>query len=154
MAINRRFVPYTSAAVFSVLRDGESYARWVVGTAEIRSIEGVWPAPGSALHYRLTRAAGAKEDETRSVQYRPGVMLELEAAGRPFGTVQIEFFVDEVHGGSLITLRERPNRGVAKLVHNKVFDLAIWIRNLETLRRLAVEIRDHGDIPALVSAGV
>jgi hypothetical protein len=123
-----------------VLRDGYSYQRWVVGTSQIRAVDAGWPSVGTRLHYRLGHGAASKDDETRVVRSRPDVLLELEAAGRPFGTVHIEFWLDAVHGGSLVTLIEHPNRGLAKALHNPAFDLAIWLRNVETLRRLAAEV--------------
>jgi uncharacterized protein YndB with AHSA1/START domain len=138
--VNRRFVPAPPATIFSVLGDGHSYERWVVGTSTILSVDRDWPLPGAKLRYRLGRGSASKDDETRAVRFRPGELLELEAVGKPFGTVTIEFWVDEVHGGSLITLIEHPNKGLAKVVHNKAFDLLIWLRNIETLRRLGREV--------------
>jgi hypothetical protein len=141
MAVNRRFVPHPPATVFQVLDDGHSYERWVVGTSKIRAVEPGWPEPGTRLLYQLGRSPARKDDETRSVQYRRGVLLELEAVGRPFGTVRIEFWVEPVRGGSLITLTEHPNKGLARLLlRNRAFDAVIWMRNVETLRRLAREL--------------
>jgi hypothetical protein len=145
MAVNRRFVPYPPAAVFAVLRDGFSYERWVVGTTKIQDVDPAWPQAGTRLHYQLGRKPARKDDETRALAYQPDQLLELEAVGRPFGTVRIEFWVEAVRGGSLISLTEHPNKGLAKLLmHNRVVDLLIWLRNLETLRRLDREIRQPG----------
>jgi hypothetical protein len=40
---------------WDVLAHGRSYAEWVVGTGEVRSVDPTWPAEGS----RLTYLAGA-----------------------------------------------------------------------------------------------
>jgi Polyketide cyclase / dehydrase and lipid transport len=145
VAVNRRFVPYSPAAVFAVLGDGHSYERWVVGTTKIRSVEPGWPAAGTRLQYQLGRSPARKDDETRSVHYQPDTLLELEAVGRPFGTVRIEFWIEPVRGGALVTLTEHANKGLARLLlRNKLVDLLIWLRNLETLRRLQREIGSPG----------
>jgi hypothetical protein len=141
VAVNRRFVPHPPTAIFAVLGDGRSYDRWVVGTTKIRSVEPDWPAVGTRLHYQLGRSPARKDDETRSIRYQPDTVLELEAVGRPFGTVRIEFWIEPVRGGSLITLTEHANKGLARLLlRNKLVDLLIWLRNLETLRRLQREV--------------
>jgi uncharacterized protein YndB with AHSA1/START domain len=141
MAVNRRFVPHSPAAVFAVFRDGATYDRWVVGTTMIRAVDDIWPVAGSKLHYRAGNRPIAKDDETRAVRYEPDSLLELEAVARPFGTVSIQFRVEPIHDGSLITLTEHPSKGWARVLHNKGFDAAIWLRNVETLRRLARQIR-------------
>jgi hypothetical protein len=148
MAVNRRFVPHPPAKIFAVLRDGYSYERWVVGTTTIRNVEPDWPQAGSRLHYQLGRSPARKDDETRSLSFRPDTLLELEAVGRPLGTFRIEFWVEPVRGGSLITLTEHASKGLARRVlRNSAVDLLIWLRNLETLRRLEREIRTPGGHP-------
>jgi Polyketide cyclase / dehydrase and lipid transport len=141
MAVNRRFAPHTPSEVFAVLRDGATYDRWVVGTTKIRAVDDIWPVAGSKLHYRAGYGPLAKDDETRSVRYEPDSLLELEAVARPFGTVSIQFRVEPTHDGSLITLTEHPSAGWARALHNQGVDAAIWLRNVETLRRLARQIQ-------------
>lgn len=144
MAVNRRFMPYDASEIFSVLRDGRSYARWVVGTSQIRAVDEDWPEPGTRLHFRVGRGSVSKDDETRSVRLADGpdcCELELEAVGRPLGTARVDFRVDRVRDGSLVTIIEHPMKGVLSTLHNPGFELLIYLRNVETLRRLEREVR-------------
>lgn len=141
MAVNRRYMPYPASAIFSVLRDGWSYARWVVGTSEIRDVDDGWPRPGSKLHYRIGRKGLSADDETRAVRLVDGHELELEAVGRPLGTARVDFRIDDVRDGSLVSMIEHPVKGVLKTLHNPAFELLVYLRNVETLRRLENEVR-------------
>jgi hypothetical protein len=122
------------------LRDGWSYARWVVGTSEISSVDETWPEPGARLRYRLGRGPLSKEDETRSMRLVDGSELELEAVGRPLGTARVDFRVDAVRDGSLVTIIEHPTKGPLATLHNPGFELLVYLRNVETLRRLEREV--------------
>lgn len=112
MAVNRRFMPYDPSEIFSVLRDGRSYARWVVGTSDVREVDGGWPAPGTRLHFRIGHGSASKDDETRSVRLVEGSELELEAVARPLGTARVDFRLDPVRAGCLVTMSEHPMKGV------------------------------------------
>jgi hypothetical protein len=149
MAVNRRFMAAAPADVFAVLRDGSSYARWVVGTTAVRATDVDWPAPGSRLQYQVGRGPMRKEDETRSVRLVEGVELELEAIGQPLGTARIVIRADPVRDGCLVTIVEHPLRGIAKMLHNPAFELVIWMRNVETLRRLEREVGRRRLLPAV-----
>ncbi len=129
------------AAVFDVLRDGATYADWVVGTRAIRVVEPGWPAAGSALHYTIGYAPLRKDDRTTSRAYEPDVRLEMEAHAWPAGTARIELRAEPVEGGVRVSIDEHPERGPAKLLHNPLADLLIKTRNVETLRRLEVQAR-------------
>lgn len=133
-------MPYEPAAIVSVLRDGWSYARWVVGTKSIRWVDSDWPYPGARLHYTLSAHLLRKEDETRGVRFSEGSELELEAVGRPLGAARVDFRVDKVRDGALVTIAEHPTKGVLRMLHNPALELLIYVRNVETLRRLEREV--------------
>ncbi len=133
-------MPYEPSLIFSVLRDGWSYHKWVVGTSRIRAVDATWPQPGARLHYRLGRGPVSKDDETRSVRLVDGSELELEAVGRPLGTARVDFRIDQVRDGALVTMIEHPTKGPLADLHNPGFELLIYLRNLETLRRLEREV--------------
>lgn len=122
--------------VFDVLRDGRSYAQWVVGTRMIRDVDAAWPSPGSRLHYTVGYGPLRKDDETHSVTYDPDRRLLLEAKAWPAGTAEIDLTVEPAGGGSLVAIAEEPNKGLAQRLHNPVLDGLIQLRNTETLRRL------------------
>jgi hypothetical protein len=134
-------MPHDAGAVFAVLRDGWSYAHWVVGTSEILAVDAGWPQPGSRLRYRIGRGRLSKEDETRAVRLVDGHELELEAVGRPLGTARVDFRVDRVRDGCLITIIEHPTKGALSSLHNPLFELLVYLRNVETLRRMEREVR-------------
>jgi hypothetical protein len=135
------------AAVFDVLRDGSTYAHWVVGTRAIRVVEPGWPAVGTALHYTIGYGPLRKDDETRSRAYEPDVRLEMEARAWPAGTARIELRAEAVEGGTRVSIDEHPERGPAKLLHNPLADLLIKTRNVETLRRLENQARRKAGRP-------
>jgi len=141
VAVNRRYMPFEPASIFGVLRDGTSYARWVVGTREIRSVDDDWPAAGARLHYRIGWGPAKKDDETKVVRLQDGTELELEAVGRPLGSARVDFRVDAVRDGSLVTIIEHPLSGPLRTYHNPAFELLVFLRNVETLRRLEREVR-------------
>ena len=133
-------MPYEPSLIFSVLRDGWSYDRWVVGTSQIRAVDPTWPQPGARLHYRIGRGRLSKDDETRSLRLVDGCELELEAVGRPLGTARVDFRIDRVRDGALVTMIEHPTKGPLATLHNPGFELLIYLRNVETLRRLDREV--------------
>ena len=142
MAVNRRVMRgLTPKAIFDVLRDGRSYEQWVVGTRTIREVEPGWPEVGSALHYTVGYGPARKDDETRSRAYEPDHRLDLEAHAWPAGSARIELRAEPIEDGTLVTITEHPLRGLARTLHNPALDLLIWLRNVETLRRLESHAR-------------
>lgn len=130
-------------AVFAVLRDGRSYGDWVVGTRQIRGVEPGWPEPGAAIHYTVGYGPLRKDDATRSVSYAPDRRLELEARAWPAGAVGIVLAVEPTDDGVSVRIDEAPSKGLVRLLHNPLLDLAVKLRNVETLRRLERLARDR-----------
>jgi hypothetical protein len=144
MAVTRRVMRgLDPKAVFDVLRDGWTYADWVIGTRAIRAVDPGWPEPDRALHYTVGYGPLRKDDETRALAYEPDRRLELEAHAWPAGTARIELRAEPVADGALVTIDEHPLRGPAKLLHNPLLDAVIRVRNVETLRRLEGLARDR-----------
>lgn len=145
MATTRRHMAGLSEkAVFDVLRDGHSYAGWVVGTRTIRSVEDGWPREGTRLRYSVGHGPLKHDDETRSRDYQPDRRLELEAKAWPLGTAKIVITAEPEEGGTQVAIEEHPHRGLARTLHNPVLDLLIKVRNGETLRRLEEHARGRG----------
>ncbi len=137
MATNSRTMAgLAPTRVFDVLRDGHTYARWVVGTRTIRAVDPGWPGVGTALHYTVGYGPLRKDDRTVSTEYDPDRRLSLQAQAWPAGSVAIILSVEAAGSGCTVTIEEHPDRGLAKLLHNPLLDLAIKVRNVETLRRL------------------
>jgi len=143
MATNSRTMTGLSPArEFDVLRAGHSYARRVVGTRAIRSVDAGWPTVGSAaLHGRLRTAAQGRTDRVDAVE--PDSRLSMQPQAWPAGSVAIVISVAPAGAGCTVTIDEHPDRRFAKLVQNPVTDLMIKVRNIETLRRLERDARSR-----------
>src|SRR5687768_3878563 len=144
MAITRRLMrSVTPTQVFDVLRDGKTYAHWVVGTRAIRVVDPGWPEEGHRLHYTVGYGLVRKDDVTTSRSYTPDARLELEAHAWPAGTAGVVLTAEPRQDGTLVSIDEAPLRGPARLLHNPLLDLLIKARNVETLRRLESLARDR-----------
>lgn len=141
MAVTRRTVDVPPAAVFAVLRDGYSYADWVVGTAAIRSVGIGWPAVGTLLHFSLRLGPLEFRDRTMVLAMEPDRALDLRARARPFGTARVAISLRAVGGGddvgTEIAIDEHPVSGPGRWLHNPLVDWSIHRRNHVTLRRLS-----------------
>ena len=137
MAVNRRLVRATPEDVWAVLADGHAYEHFVVGTRDIRRVDAGFPAVGTRLHYRVGYGPLRKDGVTEVQGCVPGTQLVLEAEAWPVGTAVIVLEVEPAGVGTRVSLTERPARGLAAKLHNPAADLAIRVRNVETLRRLA-----------------
>jgi uncharacterized protein YndB with AHSA1/START domain len=148
MAINRRSVSSSPAAVWAALMDGYRYGDWVVGTSGIRKVDDGFPAVGSRIHYTVGRGPVRHEGHTEVLALERGRRLELEAVAWPLGTVMITLTLDATDdGGCTITIDERPAKGLGKVLHNPLTDRAVKLRNVETLRRLE-RLARRSDQPA------
>ena len=144
MATTRRHLTgLTPKAVFDVLRDGHTYAHWVVGTRTIRAVDGGWPSEGTRLHYTIGYGPLRKDDVTTSRAYERDRRLELEAHAWPAGTARIVLRAEAQGEGTLVSIEEHPASGLAATLHNPALDLLIKTRNVETLRRLEARVRGH-----------
>ena len=142
MARNRRVIRgATPSDVFAVLRDGLSYAQWVVGTRQIRAVDEGWPEAGTRIHYTVGWWPLRKDDVTTSRRFEPDRRLELEVQVWPAGTAGIALQVEQVPQGVAVVLDEAPAGGVLKLLHNPALNLLVTLRNVETLRRLEEQVR-------------
>jgi uncharacterized protein YndB with AHSA1/START domain len=139
MARNCRLIAAPRDAVWRTLADGHSYADWVVGTSEIRSVDDEWPAPGSRLHYTVGRGPLRHEGHTEVVAVETGQRLQLEAHAWPMGSVHIDIDLTDADGaeGTVVTMIEEPKRGLLARLHNPLGDAVLRLRNVEALRRLA-----------------
>ena len=144
MATTRRLMrDVTPTQVFDVLRDGQTYGHWVVGTRKTREVDPEWPADGTAIHYTVGYRPLRKDGVTTSKGYEPDRRLSLEAHAWPAGTAGIVITAEAHGGGTRVSIEEAPVKGPAARVHNPLADLLIKVRNVETLRRLESMARDR-----------
>lgn len=136
MAENHAYIDASPDAVFDVLADAESYAYWVVGSSEIRGVEGDWPEPGSKFHHTQGFFGVGLKDSTSSIAATRPRQLVIEVRFRPFMVGKVEFRLRERGRGTHVTMIEYPISGPIAKINNPLIDRALWARNVETLRRL------------------
>jgi hypothetical protein len=137
MATTRRTMRgVTPAQVFDVLRDGHTYAHWVVGTRAIRAVDPGWPEPGRRLHYTVGYRPLRKDDVTTSTAYEPDARLELEGARLAGGHGRRRAAGGADRGRHAGVDRRGAAARPGPADAQPAADLLIKVRNVETLRRL------------------
>jgi uncharacterized protein YndB with AHSA1/START domain len=136
MAENHAYIDAPPDAVFDVLADAGSYAYWVVGSSEIRGVEGDWPEPGSKFHHTQGAFGVGLKDSTASIAATRPRQLVMEVRFRPLMIGKVELRLRPRGRGTRVTMIEYPIRGPVARINNPLIDRAIWVRNIESLRRL------------------
>lgn len=137
MSRNTRLLACTPDDVFRVLADGWLFPSWVVGASRMRDVAEEWPAPGSRLHHSFGVWPALIDDATEVVVYDPPRRLVLTAKGWPLGEARVDLQVKPHPEGCLVRIQEEAVAGPGSLVPRPMMDLALQLRNAETLHRLA-----------------
>ena len=136
MARNEIFVDRAPEAVFDVLADPFSYEHWVVGSSDIRDVEGDWPDVGATFHHTQFVPRVGLKDTTSVLESEPPRRLLLCVRARPMVVGEVELILEPDGSGTRVTMIETPVGGLAGPIHNPVFDAGLRLRNAESLRRL------------------
>ncbi|WP_298457502.1 SRPBCC family protein [uncultured Cellulomonas sp.] len=145
MAVVEKHMRCPAESVVEILRDGWSYAAWVVGASRIRSVDARWPAPGSTIHHSAGAWPLVINDKTVARRWDGESRLELQARGWPLGEARIRIeVVPDPHGGCTVTMTEDAVRGPGTLVPRPLRTLLLVPRNRETLDRLALLAEGRG----------
>jgi Polyketide cyclase / dehydrase and lipid transport len=124
-------------AVWAVLSDGWRLAAWVVGAARVDAVDDGFPAVGAALRYGIGGWPVVLPGSATVTACRSG--RELALHGRtPFGGIDMRLLVAPTPSGCVLVMAEDVVSGPARLVPARVRAAAIGVRNVETLRRLAL----------------
>lgn len=138
MATVQRTVQTTPDRVFAVLADGWSYSDWVVGTVHIRDVDETWPAPGSKLHHKAGPWPLSLHDSSTVAECDPGRSLTLKAGLWPLGQANVRIDLQKLGStATRVTMTEDFEAGPLLFLRNKLNDLVLHRRNIESLRRLA-----------------
>ncbi|MEU4419769.1 SRPBCC family protein [Actinoplanes sp. NPDC024001] len=138
MAIVARTVQAPPDRVFAVLADGWTYSDWVVGTVHIRNVDESWPSPGSKLHHKAGPWPLSLHDASTVLTCTPNRRLRLNAGLWPLGEAVVDIRLEPVGDhATRVVIEEDFEAGPLRWVQNKVNDLILHRRNVETLRRLA-----------------
>ena len=143
MAETEHTIDGSPEEVFDVLLDARSYEHWVVGCKDIRAVDAAWPKPGSRFHHTVGMGPLDVEDTTMVVEVDRPRRLILEARARPAGVAKVVFMVEPEDGRSRVRIWERPIRGLARRLDNRLLDGAVDARNAETLRRLGKQVEER-----------
>jgi hypothetical protein len=138
VAIVQRTVSVPPDRVFAVLADGWSYSDWVVGTVHIRDVDATWPAPGSKLHHKAGPWPFSLHDTSTVVSMTPNRELTLKAGLWPLGQACVRILLEPYGAASTkVTIQEDFEAGPLLFLRNKINDLVLHRRNIESLRRLS-----------------
>jgi hypothetical protein len=150
MSVNVRRFDCSPDDVFAVLADGWLFPTWVVGASRMRDVDEAWPAVGSKLHHSFGVWPAVIDDETTVLEWDPPRRMVIQPAGWPLGEARVTLEVQPRGAGSVVRITERAVKGPATAIPTAVLDVALRVRNVETLRRLAfiAEGRRADDPPA------
>jgi hypothetical protein len=138
VAIVQRTVHVLPDRVFAVLADGWSYSDWVVGTVHVRDVDKNWPEVGAKLHHKAGPWPLSLHDASTVLQMTPDSHLRLLAGLWPLGEAIIDIKLEPAGPGSTrVTMAEDFESGPLRVVRNKINDLVLHRRNIESLSRLA-----------------
>jgi hypothetical protein len=137
VAIVKRTVQASPEQIFAVLADGWTYSDWVVGTVHIRDVDQQWPEVGAQLHHKAGPWPLSLQDSSTVLAVVPNRLLKLRAGLWPLGAAVVEIILDPLaEGGTRITMKEDFESGPLVWARNKINDLVLHRRNIESLRRL------------------
>ncbi|WP_394769582.1 SRPBCC family protein [Lacisediminihabitans sp.] len=137
MSTNTRVMSCTPEAVFAVLRDGWLFPVWVVGASRMRAVDARWPGVGSALHHSFGAWPFLINDETRVEESSEPTHLVLRAKGWPIGEARVQIDIEPHARGCRVRIAERAISGPGALLPDALMNIPLFLRNIETLKRLA-----------------
>lgn len=135
---NERIVDASVDTVWAVLADGWTYATWVVGASRIRSVDPSWPVAGSSIHHSVGVWPAVLDDRTSVVSVRAKRELQLRAKAFPFGTAHITLELEQHGTGCRVRMIEHAAHPPHSWIPDAVQHAAVYPRNAEALRRLAL----------------
>ena len=152
MAHNEVTVEAPPEAVYDVLSDPRSFARWVVGSRKIRAADPDWPAPGATFDHAVGIGPLTVADGTTVRAAQAPHRLELLVRARPFTTAVVTLTLHRVADKTRVEMEEHPADLRSRILFNPLTDPLVRLRNKESLRRLKAlaegdEAIPTGDLP-------
>jgi hypothetical protein len=149
MSINVREMNCSPEAVFAVLADGWIFPTWVVGASRMRDVDDAWPAVGAHLQHSFGVWPAVIDDKTTVLEYDPPRKMVIQPSGWPLGEARVTLEVKPRGRGCVVRITEDAVKGPGALIPSFLLDPPLYIRNIETLRRLAYIAEgkaDNGDV--------
>lgn len=147
MAHNEIHIGASPEEVFAVLSDPRSFARWVVGSREIRRADPRWPEVGAAFDHRVGIRPFTLSDSSEVVQCDPPGLLQLLVKARPFSRAYVTLKLERSSDGTRLSIDERAADARSRLLFNPLTDPLIQLRNKVSLRRLKALAEGNEPIP-------
>lgn len=147
MARNEIEIDAPPRAVFAVLADPRSFARWVVGSRTIRRADSHWPAPGSAFDHAVGIGPLALKDSSRVEESDPPRLLRLQVMVRPISKAFVTLLLVPTGTGTRVEMTEVAADTRSRLLFNPLTDPLVRLRNAESLRRLKALAERNEPIP-------
>ncbi|HST40202.1 MAG TPA: SRPBCC family protein [Conexibacter sp.] len=147
MAHNEIDVEAPPEAVFAVLAEPRSYARWVVGSRTIRRADADWPARGSAFDHAVGIGPLTLKDSSEVVESDRPRLLRLRVMTRPLAVAYVTLRLTATAGGTRVEMDEVAADSRSRLFFNPLTDPLIKLRNAESLRRLKALAEGEEPIP-------
>jgi uncharacterized protein YndB with AHSA1/START domain len=147
MAHNEIDMNVPPESVFAVLADPRSFARWVVGSKEVRSADPDWPALGTAFDHKVGLWSITLSDHSEVVEAQPPNLLKLLVKARPFSKAYVTLNLRPRANGTRVEMDEVAADARSKLLFNRLTDPLIRLRNWESLRRLKALAEGKEPIP-------
>ena len=151
MSTNTRVMACTPDDVFGVLNDGWLFPVWVVGASRMRDVDDAWPYEGSHLQHSFGVWPFLINDKTTVLEYDAPRRLVIQPSGWPIGEARVTLEVKPHPRGCVVRITEKAVKGPGALIPAPLLDIPLFLRNQETLRRLAYIAEgkaDNGDAPA------
>ena len=137
MSVNYRAMNCTPEDVFAVIADGWVFPTWVVGASRMRDVDARWPAEGSQLKHSFGVWPVLINDETTMLEWDPPRRMVIQPQGWPIGEARVTIDVKPRKYGCVVRIDERAVKGPGALVPAPLLDIPLYLRNIETLKRLA-----------------
>ena len=136
--------------VYAVLIDPYAYAKWVVGSKRVRSVDPNWPAVGARFHHTVGPPGVDIDDSSKLLELEENRRVVLEVRFRPAGVavVAIELDSRDDDRRTHITMTEQPKSGPVRRWWSKPLAAATSLRNVISLRRLARLCEQRAHAPA------
>jgi uncharacterized protein YndB with AHSA1/START domain len=147
VAHNEIYIKVPPEAVFAVLSEPRSFARWVVGSREIRRADPGWPTVGAAFDHKVGVWPFTLSDNSEVVQCEPPRLLKLLVKARPFSRAYVTLRLKPVDGGTQLGMDEFAADARSRLFFNPLTDPLIHMRNSVSLRRLKALSEGKESIP-------
>ena len=127
--------------VWDALIDVHTYPDWLIGARQIRAVDDLWPAPGTAFHHTVGVGPVTISDRTRATGLEPGRCLDLDVRAWPLLRGKVTFRLTPEDGGTEVAMEEHPV-GIHRLLAPLLSPLAM-ARNRASLEKLRTRVRER-----------